>query len=130
VTNPQPPATDSDRLRPLDVGRVCLVHCMDYRIQATADRLMRALGSNVGQFDRVSIKGGAGNTEQTRRHIDLSIRLHNAASIVLTAHEDCGAGTTRDDLRRALALARGSYGQRHIRGFWLYLDGSWEEFPT
>ena len=123
-------AKDTGPLRPLEVGRVCLVHCMDYRIQVTADRLMRALGADVGQLDRVSIKGGAGNTEQTRRHIDLSIRLHNAASIVLTAHEDCGAGTTRDDLRRALTLARGAYAQRHIRGFWLYLDGSWEEFPT
>jgi hypothetical protein len=103
---------------------------MDYRIQATADRLMRALGSDVGQFDRVSIKGGAGNAEQTRRHVDLSIKLHNAASIVLTAHEDCGAGTTREDLRRALTLARGAYGHRHIWGFWMYLDGSWEEFAT
>jgi len=103
---------------------------MDYRIQATADRLMRALGSDVGRFDRVAIAGGAGNAEQTRRHIDLSIRLHNAASIVLTAHEDCGAGTTQDDLIRALTLARGAYAQRHVRAFWLYLDGSWEEFAT
>ncbi|MBT3266249.1 hypothetical protein HN371_03795 [Candidatus Poribacteria bacterium] len=127
----QTPSPDTaGRLAPVADGRVCVVHCMDYRIQATADRLMGALGVGRGRFDRVSVAGGAGNADQTRRHLDLSIRLHNAASLVLTAHEDCGAGATRDDLTRALALARGSHPERHIRGFWINLDGTWEEFPV
>lgn len=122
---------DTDnRLAPVADGRACVVHCMDYRIQGAADRLMDALGAHRGRFDRVSIAGGAGNSAQTRRHVELSIRLHNATSIVLTGHEDCGAGTTRDDLKRALVLARGSYPDRHIRGFWINLDGTWEEFPV
>ena len=121
---------DAKRLTPVADGRVCVVHCMDYRIQGTADRLMGALGAHRGRFDRVAIAGGAGNFEQTRRHVDLSVQLHNVASVVLTAHEDCGAGATRDDLTRALALARGSHPECHIRGFWISLDGTWEEFPV
>ena len=78
----------------------------------------------------MSIAGGAGNFVQTRLHGELSIRLHNVTSLVLTGHEDCAAGTTRDDLKRALALARGSYASLQISGFWITLDGEWEEFPA
>ncbi|MFB3139045.1 MAG: peroxiredoxin family protein, partial [Phycisphaerales bacterium] len=48
------------------------------------------------------------NGFQTRVNVELSISLHNVKTLVLTAHEDCGAGVTRDDLTRALALARGA----------------------
>ena len=117
---------DTDtRPAPIADGRACI----DHRIQHTADRLIAALGAYQGRFDRVSIAGGAGNFTQTRVHAELSIRLHSARTLVLTAHEDCGAGVTRDDLTRALALARGSYLDVQVRGFWIFLDGNWEEFP-
>ena len=127
---PQTPDDTDARPAPIADGRVCVVHSIDFRIQQTADRLIAALGAYPGRFSRVSIAGGAGNFTQTRVNVELSINLHNVKTLVLTAHEDCGAGVTRDDLARALTLARGAYLDMQVRGFWIFLDGTWEEFPV
>jgi hypothetical protein len=103
---------------------------MDLRIQRTVDNLVAALGIDVGEFDRVSVAGGAGNAAQLDEHLRLSDRLHHAKAFVLTAHEDCGAGATRDSLADALSRTLRHYPNHSVRAFWIRLDGSWQEFTA
>jgi hypothetical protein len=103
---------------------------MDFRIQETVDRLLASLGDKNGDFDRVSIAGGAGNFGELVKHLQLSTSLHNAQNLILTVHEDCGAGATREDLVKALKIARELYPDRRIQGFYIYLRGEWEEISA
>ena len=105
----------------------CVVHCMDFRIQKTIAKLLATLNINEGDFDRVSVAGGAANIEQLKRHVELSITLHSPRSFVLTVHEDCGAGAKPEDLSAAKALIHASYPECDIRTFFIKLDGAWEE---
>ena len=100
---------------------------MDFRIQQTIERLLGSLEIAYGDCDRVSIAGGAGNFEQLEKHIDLSAKLHNATNLVLTIHEDCGAGAKKEDLPQALKIIKEKHPHSTIRTFFVKLDGSWEE---
>ena len=102
-----------------------LVHCIDFRFQGTIDKLIRSLGYNPGDFDRVSVAGGAGNFEILKHHAPLSKRLHDPEMIILTVHEDCGAGAKKEDLMTAKKIVSETI--PHARCFFLKLDGSWEE---
>ena len=105
----------------------CVVHCMDLRFQGVTDALIAELGLVSGDFDRVAVAGGAGNGALLAEHLRLSERLHNTKKMVLTAHEDCGAGATRDSLVEALSATRQMDTRQDVRGFWLKLDGTWDE---
>ncbi|MCA9391623.1 hypothetical protein KC614_00270 [candidate division WWE3 bacterium] len=105
----------------------CVFHCMDFRFQKTFDSLIESLEIELGDFDRVSVAGGAGNFEQLERHLELTTKLHDAKTLVLTVHEDCGAGATRDDLIKAIGIAKETYPERTVKAFYVMLDGTWEE---
>lgn len=102
------------------------VHCMDFRIQPTLERLLADEGVMAGDFDRVSVAGGAGNFEVLRTHLELSKRLHRTHRFLLTVHEDCGAGARRADLSEAARIAREVEPGSEVRGFYVKLDGTWE----
>lgn len=106
--------------------RAAVVQCMDFRIQKTVDRLIDHLELS-GDFDRISVAGGAANIEQLKRHIELSSSLHEPSIFILTIHEDCGAGARDEDLRHARELLQSSYPECQIRTFFIKLDGTWEE---
>ena len=111
-------------------AQACVVHCMDLRIQKTVDELFRSLGLQLGEFDRLSIAGGASPHlspfNNTMGSLELSGRLHSPDTLILTAHEDCGAGTTLEDLQRVLADVRKTFPGKSASAFWVKLNGSWE----
>jgi carbonic anhydrase len=67
-----------------------VVHCIDYRLQ---EYLNKWLESNLPArgYDRVSIAGGVYDVFYTIRQVDVAVRLHKIAKVVLFNHEDCGA---------------------------------------
>lgn len=105
----------------------CVVHCMDFRIQKTVASLLTSLNINEGNFDRVSVAGGAANIEQLKRHVELSKSLHDPQIFILTIHEDCGAGAKPSDLMRAKDLIQATYPECEIKTFIINLNGTWEE---
>ncbi len=107
--------------------RYCIVGCMDFRIQETTQQLWKSLDLRFGDFDFVGVAGGAANTEQLKKHLKLSNDLHHSREFILTAHEDCGAGATKDDLREAVRWVRGQYPQHQIQAYFIHLDGTWEK---
>ena len=107
--------------------KATVVHCMDFRIQKTVGELLKTIDIHEGDFDRVSIAGGAANAEQLKKHIGLSSALHSPQVFILTIHEDCGAGAKEGDLRNARNLIQSSYPECQIRTFIIKLDGTWEE---
>lgn len=106
-------------------AKALVVHCMDWRIQRAVDELVASLGIVAGEFDRISVPGGAGNSGVLEEYVETSVRLHRPPVAILTVHEDCGAGAKREDLLAAAAVA-GKYGLS-IRAFYVKLDGSWDE---
>ena len=107
--------------------KACVVHCMDFRIQKTIENLLAREGTSFGDFDRVSIAGGASLKNDAFPTLALSLKLHSPSLFILTAHEDCGAGTTLSDLQDAARAAREKFSGIEIKGFWVKLDGTWEE---
>ena len=100
---------------------------MDFRIQKTLDRLLASLGVSLGDFDRISIAGGASLKNDTFPTLALSLKLHSPSLFILTAHEDCGAWTTLSDLKDAIRTAEEKFSGIRIQGFWINLDGTWGE---
>lgn len=91
------------------------------------DRLLRSLDIRFGDFDRVSIAGGASPRNDTIVSLELSGELHSPSVFILTAHEDCGAGTTLEDLRKVLADVRRAFPDKQVSAFWVKLNWSWDE---
>ena len=104
----------------------CLVHCMDWRIQNTLIKLLQELGEETA--DRISIPGGAGKyPELVDEWVALSCKLHDPKQIILTVHEDCGAGATKNDLIESLARVKKNNPDRDVKAFFVMLDGRWQE---
>jgi hypothetical protein len=101
------------------------VHCIDHRFQRHYNKLAVDLGIE-DDFDRLSVKGGAGNFGQLQEHLEAAQQLHGATVAILTVHEECGAGAKREDLFRAAEMAR-NCGYEIIRSFFVRLDGTCEE---
>lgn len=102
--------------------------CMDWRIQKAVDELLAHLKVELGNFDRVTVAGGAGNTGLLWYHLDLSQRLHQPDTFILTAHEDCGAGVVKEDLVTNMRRVRAELPEEDtVRGFWIFQkpDGTW-----
>ncbi len=95
------------------------VACMDFRIQDVVEVLYRQLTSEYGSFDRAQFAGSVRNVGLLRDQLAISISLHKPTVLVLTAHADCGYGTTMADLVRVLDEIRREKGADHIiLGFW------------
>jgi len=103
-----------------------LVHCMDWRFQRFFKNLMTEL--NLEKADRISLPGGGGkNPDLVDAWIALSCKLHEPTNVVLTVHEDCGAGATKDDLIEAFNRTKEKHPDKTVRAFFINLDGTWEE---
>ena len=109
------------------ICKYCVFGCIDYRFQEALDKLTKKLGAKYGSFDRVIIPGGAGDTEKALDIVELAIRLHHEKIIILTGHEDCGAGKTKTDLQNTLNKLKILYPNLSISAYFLKLDGSVEE---
>lgn len=90
--------------------KAIVVCCMDFRFQKAVYELIKENGLEYGDYDLVSIKGGAGNFEQLREHLVVAKRLHNPQQIILTVHEDCGANATQKDLEKANEISKEIFG--------------------
>lgn len=98
-----------------------IIGCMDFRIQKALNVLITDLKIEMGDVDRVTVAGGAGNTGLMFYHIDLSSKLHGPHTFILTAHEDCGYGTTKDDLLKSQSRMRKELSiDQVVRAFWIY----------
>ena len=104
------------------------IGCVDPRIQETLDRLRLNLGLEYGSFFRVLVQGGAGNSRQLREHLSLVLSdyRHQMVSVVLTTHEDCRAGVTKESLLEATRIVREEFGLTEVQAFYILLNGSWE----
>lgn len=87
---------------------------------------MESLGIKSGDFDRLSIPGGAGNFEKLKEYLTLSKDLHAASWFILTIHEDCGAGAKKEDLEEAIRIAQEVLPNAKIKSFFVKLDGTME----
>jgi len=106
---------------------VCLVHCIDPRIQEAVEWLRRASGIRYGSFDRVSIAGGGGFFDRFERELDIAVKSHRVTRIVLTGHEDCLAGATPELVLGCADAVESRYAERvRAEAVWLRLDGSRE----
>jgi selenocysteine-specific translation elongation factor len=90
--------------------KAIVICCMDFRFQKAIHELVKENGLNYGDYDLVSVKGGAGNFEQLREHLVVAKRLHNPQMIILTIHEDCGAKATQTDLEKAVVISKEIFG--------------------
>lgn len=105
--------------------RALIVHCIDFRFQGAVRKLFNSLGLDHGQFDRLSVAGGAGNFKILEEHAALSKKLHAPELVILIVHEDCGAGAKKEDLSKARKIAKKSI--PNARCFYLKLNGKVEE---
>lgn len=87
-----------------------VICCMDYRFQKAVRELILENELNYGDYDLVSIKGGAGNFVQLEEHLIVAKSLHNPQKIILTVHEDCGAKATERDLEKAIIISKNIFG--------------------
>ena len=90
--------------------KAIVICCMDYRFQKLVHELILDNELNYGDYDMVSIKGGAGNFAQLEEHLIVAKNLHNPQKIILTVHEDCGAKATEHDLEKAIMISKGIFG--------------------
>ncbi len=99
--------------------------CMDCRIQATVETLLENLGIEKGTYDRLSFAGGAADTVNLEKHLEMSKNLHQSSHAILTIHEDCGAKAKKEDLASAKKIADNLGFSSQL--FIIKLDGTWEE---
>ena len=103
--------------------RAVVVACIDYRCQHQLHAWLAERGVERGRYDHVSVPGGAAALlDATETALDLSLRLHRPTRILLTAHSDCGAGATREDLERAHAEVSAAYPEARVEQRWLELE--------
>lgn len=105
--------------------KCAFIHCMDYRIQKTLDELLAHEGVAYGEFDRISLAGGAGAFEGMEEQLALSAELHHPDFAILTIHEECGGGATREDFPRAREIAEKYVSD--VRMYFVGLDGTFEK---
>lgn len=89
--------------------KYCTICCMDFRFQETMAKLLKSLDIKYGEFDQITIPGGAGDTARTLKYIALSKKLHNSNTFILTGHEDCGAGKTLINLKNTVTEVKNTF---------------------
>ena len=88
-----------------------VIGCMDYRIQDKIQKLITQNNLSYGDYDLVLIQGGAGNFEQLKEHLTTAKKLHNPQLIILTIHEDCGYGSTKDYFNKSVEICKNIFGE-------------------
>ena len=88
-----------------------VIGCMDFRIQNHIQNLIKEHNLSYGDYDLVLIQGGAGNFEQLKEHLITAKILHNPQLIILTIHEDCGYGSTKDNFDKSIEICKSIFGE-------------------
>ena len=88
-----------------------VVGCMDYRMQQKIQNIIGKNNLSYGDYDLVLIQGGAGNFEQLKQHLITAKTLHDPQLIILTIHEDCGYGSTKDNFNESIEICRNIFGE-------------------
>lgn len=91
--------------------KAIVVCCMDFRFQKAIQKLIKENRLKYGDYDLVSIKGGAGNFQQLREHLLVAKKLHDPQKIILTIHEDCGAKAKEEDFVKATEITIEIFGE-------------------
>ena len=80
-----------------------IINCIDFRYQSHIQDYIKEL-SIEGDVDIINIVGGAAKLDNYKTSgktmLDVSLELHTPKTIILTGHEDCGAGTTIEELKQ------------------------------
>ena len=87
--------------------KATIVGCIDYRFQKMMAETISKYNLNYGDYDLISIPGGAGNFNDLERYLKISIKLHNPQTIILVVHEDCGYKCVKEDLGEAYNIVKG-----------------------
>lgn len=104
---------------------VMYVQCCDKRFQVASQKLRKHLGLKKGNYDPISVPGGAANLMVIKDSFKLLCPIRpEKRLVVLTIHEDCAAGATPEDLARAIEEAKKFFFQG--KAYILRLDGSFE----
>ena len=101
--------------------------CGDPRIRDAANNLLNFLGFAVDEVFVYSRAGGIGNKKDLTEEIKFVQSELSPEAIILTSHQDCKKGTGRDILERSVTDIRDLFPCQTVRGFWIMLDGTWEE---
>ena len=88
-----------------------VIGCMDFRIQNHIQNIIKQNNLSYGDYDLVLIQGGAGNFEQLEQHLITSKKLHNPQLIILTIHEDCGYGSTKENFDKSVEICKKVFGE-------------------
>lgn len=104
-----------------------LNHCSDERIQEAVDALIRNMGYKLNEVFRDSVAGSIKERRRLEKAVAFAVKEKSPEVIVLTAHEDCAAGTTRDELSVALENFQEMYPQMLVRAYWMLLNGAVQE---
>lgn len=85
--------------------KCAFVHCFDPRFPQAFKKLLKRYDVAVNECDEISIGGGAGDFVGLERELEKSSRLHHPEFVLLTVHENCGAGAKEEDLEKAKEIA-------------------------
>ena len=91
--------------------KAIVICCMDYRFQFAIQEVIKENDLTYGEYDLVSVKGGAGNFQQLKEHLEVAKKIHNPQKIILTIHEDCGAKAKEADLDNAYVISKEIFGE-------------------
>ena len=117
-------------------GFVTVISCIDGRVQQPLGAWARtAYGAEHADMvtrpgcDQVLSDGAPESEAEVRRDVDVSVRAHAPAAIVVSGHHDCAANPTTqrhhvDQIARAVERVRGWGGDVPVVGVWV--DESWQ----
>jgi len=94
-----------------------IISCIDFRFQNHIQKLIKLL-SIENDVDIINIVGGAISLDDYKKNgktmLDVSIELHNPKNIILTGHDNCGAGTTCKELKKKLFEYKKRYHNHNV----------------
>ena len=80
-----------------------IISCIDFRYQSHLQKYIEET-SMENDVDVINIVGGAAKLDDYKKSgktmLDVSLELHTPKTIILAGHEDCGAGTTLEELKQ------------------------------
>ena len=110
-----------------------VVHCIDYRLQGYLNKWLES-NLPIQGYDRGAIAGGVHDVFYVIRQVDVAVRLHKIAKVVLINHEDCGAYGAegnyqrhKTDLEEAGRKIEALFPKLDVETYYLHLDGRFEK---
>lgn len=94
---------------------------MDFRFVRKVRQYAERVGLEEGTYDLVCIRGGAGNFDSLRAHLETSRDLHAPREVHLLIHEACGYRACESDLVRAEEIASEVFDSMCVDIFKAYL---------